>query len=72
MEAFLFAMIGDECALACSACWMPCPIGFTRSLHHFPARTFLTMNVASLAAMAAFHLLGRFWATTRVERAGHF
>ncbi len=35
-----------------------------------PARTFLTMNVASIAALAVFFTPPeRFWATTRVEKA---
>jgi hypothetical protein len=34
-----------------------------------PARTFLTMNAASFAAMAVFFTSpDRFWASTRVER----
>jgi cellulose synthase/poly-beta-1,6-N-acetylglucosamine synthase-like glycosyltransferase len=65
-------MIGDECVLVLLALldrfvphWLP-----VKRITS-PARTFLTMNAASIAAMAVFFTSpDRFWATTtRVERA---
>lgn len=63
-------MIWNECALMLLALldgivpqWLP----FKRITS--PARTFLTMNAASIAALAVFFTSpDRFWATTRVER----
>ncbi len=65
-------MIGDECVLVLLALldrfvphWLP-----VKRITS-PARTFLTMNAASIAAMAVFFTSpDRFWSTTtRVERA---
>jgi cellulose synthase/poly-beta-1,6-N-acetylglucosamine synthase-like glycosyltransferase len=63
-------MIGNECALMLLALldglvprWLP----FKRITS--PARTFLTMNAASIAALAVFFTSpDRFWAPTRVEK----
>ena len=68
--SFRSSMIWGDCILILLALvdgLIPHSIPFKRITS--PARTFLTMNVASIAALAVFFAPPeRFWATTRVEK----
>lgn len=62
---------GDLALIFCAVADTIVPRGFPLKRLTSPARTFLTMNAASIAAMGVFFTSPeRFWVTTRVERSG--